>query len=175
MPEHSGFSLQRVTGRAMMRLRLRPGGVQAATTALQLPPALQCSGSDPSVAWLSPEQWLFCSDSKTADTLATEIGSVLQDQLHVATDISSGLACFSLEGTTARNLLAMGCAIDMHPDSFRAGRCVRTLFANIALVIVAIDAQRFELYADRSLARYLENWISAAGEDPLTGNTEMLS
>ena len=121
MPEYSGFSLQQIFGRAMVRLRVRPGGAETAGSALQLPGALRCSGTDPSICWLSPDQWLFCSDQKSADVLAGEISEALPDQLHAATDVSSSLACFSLEGGAARTILAMGCGIDLHPLSFQAG------------------------------------------------------
>jgi len=63
----------------------------------------------------------------------------------------------------------MGCGIDMHPGAFAPGQCVRTHFANIVLLIVAVEDHRFDLYLDRSHARYLGDWFANAGDDPLTG------
>ena len=65
-------------------------------------------------------------------------------------------------------LLAMGCGIDMHKSAFTTGQCVRTHFANVLLFIVAVDDDNFDLYVDRSHARYLRDWLLSAGEDPIT-------
>ena len=69
----------------------------------------------------------------------------------------------------------MGCGIDMHPNAFMTGQCVRTHFANVALLIVAVEDDYFNLYVDRSLARYLRDWLSKAGEDPITQNGTYLN
>ena len=78
------------------------------------------------------------------------------------------MVCFALRGPAARIILAMGCGIDMHINAFTAGQCVQTNFANVPLLIVAIDDEKFDLYLDRSLARYLSNWLRDSGEDPIT-------
>jgi sarcosine oxidase subunit gamma len=167
MPEHPGFTLCRVGGRSIVRLRVRPEGADDAAAALGLPQeALRWQGEDPVACWLGPDLWLFVSDTKPAKDIADRIGRALEGQLHAATDLSSGLTCFNLAGPAVRTVLAMGCGIDMHPDVFTAGQCVRTNFAAVPLVIVAGD-DAFDLYVDRSYTRYLRDWFAAAGEDPL--------
>jgi sarcosine oxidase subunit gamma len=169
MPENPLFDLRQIDDRSMVRLRVRPHGADAAARALQLPPQpLQWRDGDPAVCWLGPDQWLFTSDSKAAEDIAAHIGRTLCDQLHAATDVSSQLMCLALKGPAARTVLAMGCGIDMHPSAFKTGQCVRTNFANILLLIVAVEENRFDLYVDRSLAAYLSDWIANAGEDPIT-------
>ena len=73
-----------------------------------------------------------------------------------------------MSGPASRTVLAMGCGIDLHPGAFSPGDCVRTNFAQVLLLIVAVGDKHFELYVDRSEARYLSDWISGAGEDPIT-------
>jgi sarcosine oxidase subunit gamma len=173
MAEHPGFNLRRIDGRSMVRLRVRPNGAVAAGTALQLPQqAMQWRSGDPAACWLGPDQWLLTSDTRLAEELVGHIDRTLSNLLHAATDMSSHNACFALKGPAARTVLAMGCGIDMHESAFISGQCVRTQFANVQLLIVAVADNRFDLYLDRSHARYLSNWIANAGEDPITRDTK---
>ena len=168
MPEHPGFELRPVNGRSMVQLRVRPNGADAARQALRLPQGVLRWGGDPAACWQGPDLWLLTSDTKAAEDIITHIDSRLSGQLYAATDMSSHYVCFAIQGPAARTVLAMGCGIDMHPGAFTTGQCVRTHFANVLLLIVAIEGGRFELYADRSHARYLNDWIANAGEDPMT-------
>ena len=169
MPEHPGFELNRIDGRSMVRLRVRPKGAVAAGEALQLPQQpLQWRGEDPAAHWLGPDQWLLTSDTKPAGDIIRQIDVELADQLYAATDMSSGNVCFALRGRAARTLLAMGCGIDMHADAFMTGQCVQTHFANVGLFIVCVEDDHFDLYVDRSHARYLSDWLAGSGEDPIT-------
>ena len=172
MPEHPGFELSRIDGRSMVRLRVRPQGADAAGKALQLPQdALRWQGEDPAAYWLGPDQWLLTSDVKTADDSISHIDATLSGQLYAATDMSSSNVCFVLSGPAARTVLAMGCGIDMHSSAFTPGQCVHTRFANVLLFIVAVEDNSFDLYVDRSHARYLSRWIHAAGEDPMISDS----
>ena len=137
---------------------------------LQLPQALRWRDGDPMVCWLGPDQWLFTSDTRPATDIISHIDHTLSGQLHAATDMSSGNACFTLRGPAGRKVLAMGCGIDLHPGAFMTGQCARTHFAMVPLLIVAVEDDHFDLYIDRSYARYLINWIANAGEDPVTYN-----
>jgi sarcosine oxidase subunit gamma len=169
MPERPGFDLEQISGRSMIRLRVRPSAADAAGKALQLPQqALQWLDGDPATFWLGPDQWLLTSDTRSASDIIADVDASLSGQLHAATDISSHNVCFALTGPAARTLLAMGCGIDMHRSAFTPGQCTRTHFANVLLFIVAIEDNKFDLYVDRSHARYLVGWFANAGEDPIT-------
>ena len=65
-------------------------------------------------------------------------------------------------------VLAMGCGIDLHPDVFQTGQCVRTNFAMVPLFIVAVGDNQFDLYLDRSFTHYLVDWCNDAGDDSIT-------
>ena len=173
MPEHPGFDLQQINGRSVVRLRVRPSGVDAAGKALQLPrEALQWRGEDPAAYWLGPDQWLLTSDTKPAADVLHHIDGALSGQLYAATDMSSSNVCFALRGQAARTVLAMGCGIDMHRSTFATGQCVHTYFANVLLFIVVVEDNSFDLYIDRSHARYLSDWFVNAGEDPITRDSK---
>lgn len=176
MPEHPGFDLRPIDGRSMVRLRVRPNEADAAGETLQLPQlASQWRAGDPAACWLGPDQWLLTSDSRPAADIMRDIEGTLTGQLHAATDMSSCYQCFALKGPAARTILAMGCGIDLHASEFKTGQCVRTHFANVLLLIVAVEDNHFDLYFDRSHARYLSDWLENSGEDPMTHASNMVS
>ncbi len=157
----------------MVPLRVRPRGADAAGKALQLPQqALQWRGEDPAAYWLGPDQWLLTSDTKSAEDILGHIDATLSGQLYAATDMSSSNVCFALRGPAARTVLAMGCGIDMHRSVFKTGQCIHTNFANVLLFIVAVEDNNFDLYVDRSHARYLSDWFASSGEDPITRDSK---
>jgi len=169
MAEHPGFNLKESDQRTIIRLRVRPDSADAAVKAMQLPQqALQSQDGKPAVHWLGPDQWLLTSENESVADILAHIDNVLSGQLFAATDMSSGLVCFSLSGRSSRTLLAMGCGIDMHPGSFSAGQCIRTRFAQVPVFMVATGNLEFDLYVDRSYAHYLHEWLTATGEDPIT-------
>jgi len=173
MLEHTGFNLSQISGRSMVRLRVRPNGADTAGKTLQLPQqALQWRAGDPAACWLGPDQWLLTSDTQAADDIVAHIDRTLSSQLHAATDMSSHNVCFALTGPAARTVLAMGCGIDMHARAFTTGQCVRTHFANVSLFMVAVNDNHFDLYFDRSYARYLSGWMAQASEDPITRDSK---
>ncbi len=169
MPEHPGFDLKRIDGRSIVRLRVRPRGADAAEKALQLPQeAFHSQHGDPMAYWIGPEQWLLTSENMPVAEILECIEGALSGQLYAATNMSSGYACFAISGPAARTVLAMGCGVDMHETAFTTGRCVRTRFAQGPLLIVATGNFDFDLYVDRSYANYLQDWLAAAGKDPIT-------
>ena len=172
MPEHPGFDLERIDDRSVVRLRVRPHSADAVAEALQLPEAQRWCGEDPAVYWLGPDQWLLTSDSQSPTVLIRMVDSKLSGQLCVATDISSSNVCYAFKGPAARTVLAMGCGIDLHKSAFTAGQCVRTRFANVQLFIVCVKSDNFDLYADRSHDRYLNDWLMKSGEDPMTRDSK---
>ena len=169
MPEHPGFELNQIDGRSMVRLRVRPSGADTAGKALELPQqALLWTFGDPAAHWLGPAHWLLTSDTKPAKNIISHIERTLSGQLYAATDMSSSNVCFTLRGPAARTVLAMGCGIDMHKSAFATGQCIHTHFANVLLFIVVTEDNNFDLYVDRSHARYLRDWFVRSGEDPIT-------
>ena len=156
-------------GRSLVRLRVALNHAEAATRQIALPAAGTWSGTDPQMAWISPDQWLIVSRKETPDELIERCTAALDGMLHHTVNASDALHCLVVEGAGARTLLAMGSGVDLHPARFTAGQCVRTRLARLAVVIVACQDERFELYVDRSVAAYLTDWLSHAGRDPLVG------
>jgi sarcosine oxidase, subunit gamma len=112
---------------------------------------------------IGPAEWLLILHDDPASMLRELIQSDLSVQGLVAVDLSEGLVGLAVQGGAARDVLSKGCGLDFHPRAFPAGRCARTRFAQIPLVVECLDdLPRFELYAARSYLHYLSEWLTDA-------------
>jgi sarcosine oxidase subunit gamma len=155
-------------GRALVRLRvpLALASDAAALARLPLEP-LTVGEGDPAALWVGPEQWLLASTAPPAGAILADFAARLQGVLHHATDASDALALIVVEGRAARGLLAMHSALDLGQLPMRVGRCARTRMAKVAVLVHAVEAQRFELYVDRSVGHYLRQWLQRSARDPI--------
>src|SRR5262249_20320998 len=112
---------------------------------------------------IAPGEWLIVSDDYTASSLRARLESDLPKHGLALVDVTDALASLEIRGSAARDVIAKGCGIDFHPRSLPTGRCVRTRFAQIAVVIDCIDdSPRFELSVARSYLDYLHSWLTDA-------------
>lgn len=111
-----------------------------------------------SVLCLAPGEWLLLSDES-----ATEVRSRLDPSLRengiAVTNWSAAFAVFAIEGGMTRTLLAKGCGLDFDPEAFPPGRCARTRFAQVVVILKCLEESVFELAVARSHANYLHGWL----------------
>ena len=89
--------------------------------------------------------------------------SALGDIHSSVTDQTGGQTIIRISGPSARDLLAKGCTLDLHPTVFGPGRCAQTMVAKAMATIVYIDdAPTFDLMVRRSFAEYLRVWLQDA-------------
>lgn len=114
--------------------------------------------------WLGPDEWLVVTTPD--DAMARAVGlKVALVGLHVAvTDISDSRTIIRLSGPKARDVLAKGCPLDLHPRTFGPGRAVQSLIARAGVVIHQLDdIPSYDIYVLASFAAYLWNWLTDAG------------
>ncbi len=101
--------------------------------------------------WLGPDEWLV-------------LGGREEDyaEMPAAVDVSANRVCLELSGEGAADVLARGCALDLHPSVFPPGRCAQTLVAR-AQVILYRTEDAFRLLVRPSFADYLRAWLRDAG------------
>lgn len=153
-------------GLVRLRVPLNHAAQAAAVARLPLEP-LAVDEGEPAALWLGPDQWLIVSRSRPAELVLADLAARLDGILHLASDASDALAVITLEGTAARGLLAMLSGLDYDARRFRPGRCSRTRMAKVAVIVRAVEEDRFELYVDRSVAGYLDSWLRRSAEDPV--------
>jgi sarcosine oxidase, subunit gamma len=120
--------------------------------------------------WLGPDAWLLTCPS---DAVAAHVGNLriaLADVHAAITDVSDGRVALRLAGPNAREVLAKGCPLDLHPRAFAPGSCAQSLLAKAAVLLHLLDddaqgGPTFDLYVARSFAHYLFAWLEDAGRE----------
>jgi len=104
--------------------------------------------------WLGPDEWLVLGgrEQDFADACA-------------AVDVSASRVCLELAGPDAADVLARGCALDLHPSVFPPGRCAQTLLARAQVILYRTDEHIFRLLVLPSYADYLRAWLRDAMVD----------
>lgn len=166
----SQLRLERASDAGYLNVRCNPANeallktiAEKAGVSLPLAPNT-VEGADVRVYWLGPDEWLLAC--APADTLA--IRAALKDALqasHAAiNDLSGGLVTYQLHGSHAREVLAKGCTLDLHPDVFKPGNCAQTGLAKANVILnLSDDGSGFDVIVRRSFADYVWQWISHAG------------
>lgn len=116
--------------------------------------------------WLGPDEWLVVTAPD--DTMARAVGlKVALVGLHAAvTDIGDSRTIIRLSGPKARDVLAKGCPLDLHPRVFGPGRVAQSLIGRAGVIIHQIDeVPSYDVYVLASFAAYLWNWLTDAGLD----------
>ena len=113
--------------------------------------------------WLGPDEWLVVTPPDAQTSLAQSLATAL-DGIHASvTDVTGGQTVITLSGPKARDVLAKGCPLDLHPSVFRPGDCAQTLLAKANVTIRCVDdAPSFELIVRRSFADYAALWLHDA-------------
>lgn len=144
-------------------VRLDPSSAAAGRLGVPLPvePNSTARDGELEVLWLGPDEWLVLAPPD-AD---------LEDRLRAAgatvTDVSAQRTTLWLTGARARDLLAKGCALDLHPRVFGAGRCAQTMLARSQVVLAADSDGGFRVLVRSSFALYLAEWLLDAAVEYL--------
>ena len=131
--------------------------------ALPVKPNTVASGDGLLALWLGPDEWLVVTPRDEQAAVADALREALSGMFASVTDISGGQTAITLSGGNAREVLAKGCSLDLHPRSFGEGTCAQTLVAGANVTLRLADPEpSFELIVRRSFAEYLALWLHDA-------------
>jgi sarcosine oxidase subunit gamma len=83
--------------------------------------------------------------------------------LHHVVDVRDGRLAFSLKGSWAREVVAKGCSLDLHPRGFAPGACAQMLMAQCGMLIHRPShGDHFEIIFDAMLFGYMQAWLADA-------------
>jgi len=115
------------------------------------------------VLWLGPDEWLAVTPEGREDGVAGDLRHAAGDGYAAVNELGSGQTVIELTGPRAREIIAKGCPLDLHPRAFGPGRCAQSRLARTLVTILQVDdAPRFELIVRRSFADYLWQWLADA-------------
>ena len=121
------------------------------------------------VLWLGPDEWLLITPEGREDAMARALRRAAADGFASVIELGSGQTVIELRGERAREVIAKGCPLDLHPRVFGPGRCAQSRLARTLVTIAQADASpTFELIVRRSFADYLWQWLHDACQYPVT-------
>lgn len=113
----------------------------------------------------APGQWLAVAESREARALPAMLGVALKG-LATVVDLSDGKAVLRISGWRARDTLAKGCSLDLHPRVFKPGSVATTPVALIDCVIWQVDeAPTYDLAVPTSYAESFWSWLTASAAE----------
>ncbi|NUW44323.1 sarcosine oxidase subunit gamma [Nonomuraea rhodomycinica] len=120
------------------------------------------SGADEvTVAWLGPDEWLVVApEGYRLELLRKARG----DRHGSIVDVSAQRTTLLVTGPRARDLLAHGCALDLHPGVFGPGACAQTTLARAQVVLIPRE-DGFLVLVRSSFAAYLAEWLLDAAAE----------
>ncbi|MFF4275171.1 sarcosine oxidase subunit gamma [Streptomyces sp. NPDC001536] len=158
---------------AQLNVRLDAKGTVAEAVGLaldlQLPlqPNTVVRAGELTVLWLGPDEWLLVGPPGTERDLESRIRTAAGDEPVAVTDVSAQRTTLLVAGPRAHDLLAHGCALDLHPRSFGSGRCAQTTLGRTQVIVVARADSRagFWVLVRSSFAGYLTDWLLDAATE----------
>jgi len=111
--------------------------------------------------WLGPDEWLVTGPPGSAGQIAILLEAAFTGRPHSAVDVSANRVAIDLTGIDRLDLLATGCALDLHPRVWSEGACAQTLLARVP-VLLQERANATRLFVRPSFAAWLTDWLAAA-------------
>ena len=163
----NGLILAELAVPGQIKLRGRPSDtafLAAAGSVLECrlpvsPNTVQTAG-DLTVLWLGPDEWLVLTPPGAEAAIIARLREALAGIHAAITDVSGNHARLRLAGNHARDVLAKGCSLDLHPRRFQPGQCAQTLILRCGIILHQIDDRpSYDLLPRRSFAEYLWMWL----------------
>jgi sarcosine oxidase subunit gamma len=170
----AAVSLREIPFRGLINLRLDPAdsvlrGAAEGALGLALPREPNRTtdgagdGAGRSALWLGPDEFLIVTEPGAEVTLVQALRQSLTGRRAAVTDVTDGRTTIEMSGKSARDVLAKGCGLDLHPRVFAPGHCAQSGLAKARVLLRQLDATpRFEIFVERSHAEYLWLWLSDA-------------
>lgn len=116
--------------------------------------------------WLAPDEWLLTSTGHAPDELEQRVRESVPPGAAVV-DVSAQRIGVRVSGRRARDVLAKGCSVDLHPRVFVRGRAAQTTVGLAGVILLALSdlGDDFLLLVRSSFAGYLADWLLDAAEE----------
>ena len=119
-------------------------------------------GSDRTVFWMGPNEWLIHCTMEEAGDLLAKLRDALDGIHHAAVDVSDYYTVLELSGPDAAALLSRGCPMDLHATEFVPGSCAQTRFGHASILLHRTGETEFRIQVRWSYTEYVWDYIASA-------------
>ncbi|MEL6225710.1 MAG: sarcosine oxidase subunit gamma family protein [Pseudomonadota bacterium] len=109
---------------------------------------------------LGPNEWLLAASRDELAARQTALARGLANRPHGLVEISDRQVAFRRSGPSATSVLASGCPLDLHAQSFPVGMATRTVFAKCEIVLHRAGESEFRIQVWRSFSNYFTSFIA---------------
>jgi sarcosine oxidase subunit gamma len=121
--------------------------------------AARVEGNGIAFVWAGPDQWLAVAERKDGRDLEAELKGVLAG-IGSVVDQSDGRVIVRISGARARDVLAKGIPVDLHPSAFKAGNVAITHASHIGVILWQLDeTPTYEVALFRSYVDSFAHWL----------------
>lgn len=120
------------------------------------------AAGDRAALWLGPDEHLLLAPDGEQAQIAAALAMALADAPHSLVDVSRRQVAITVAGPDARDVLASGCPLDLHPEAFPVGMCTRTLFGKVEVLLWRRGTHEYELEVGRSFVDYVHALLQEA-------------
>jgi heterotetrameric sarcosine oxidase gamma subunit len=104
------------------------------------------------------QYWWIATDDSALRTFTAK----LSPDTGAVTILSAGRVRLRIEGPQAREVLARGIAIDLHPEQFRVGCSAQTGLHHTGVFLERVAVDTYELFVQRTFAGSIREWLMDA-------------
>ena len=114
--------------------------------------------------WAGPNQYFVVAEGRGEGALYRELKAALAGIASVS-DQSHGRVIIRISGPKARDVLAKGTPVDLHPDHFPVGTSALTQMAHVGVHLTRVDADAYDLSVFRGFSESFWEWITEQAEE----------
>jgi sarcosine oxidase subunit gamma len=143
---------------AQVDVRANPRLAPRAPYPLPLTPNTAWESRDRAALWLGPDEWLVLGPPGAEHDIVEELGTAFAGEHHSVVDVTSNRVAIEIAGSAAKDVLAMGCSLDLSGGRWVVGSCAQTLLADTQ-VILHERASSTGILVRPSFAEHLVDWL----------------
>ena len=121
-------------------------------------------GNNLCALWLGPNEWLIVGPPSAEKNIEESLNEALSGASVGIVDVTEGRTTLRVSGPMARDVIAMGCPLDLHSRIFGPGQCAQSFISRSPILIYQVDdTPSFDIHIERSQSDYLWTWLETGG------------